>query len=448
MGVGPFFFAESISFESMQNRRVVITGMGLVCPLPSTLDGFWETLLSGRDAVAPYRLEGGADAPIPVAAPADFNGTIDEFGVSDPGQKKAIKKSMKVMSREIQMAVASSCRALNHAGIQIGQFPSDRIGISFGSDYILSTVGDVADGIRSCCRRSKDGKSFDFSRWAQDGLPKMSPLWQLKYLPNMPSSHIAILNDFHGPSNSMTLREASIGACVGESREIIASGRADIMLVGTTGSRLHPIKMLAAMQQEELAPRQCRPFDRDRQGTVLGEGAAALVLEDLDHAERRGAEIWGEVVSASNRIRYDHGKTDLRREVLGTVMRDLLRRGRMAPEEIGHLNAHGLGNRASDRAEAQAINDIFGKRREPIPVVAMKGFFGNLGAGTGTVELIAGVLALAKKNLFPTLHFSTPDPECPIVPVRTNDLPSGNSFVKIAVNPQGQASGVLIRKLG
>lgn len=435
----------------MNTRRVAITGMGLISPLSLSLDGFWDALISSRGAIGPYFLEGGSPAPISVAAPALFSGAIDEFDAQDNGQKKAIKKAMKVMSREIQMAVAAANRALNHADVHIGQFPADRVGISFGSDYILTTVEDVIDGIRSCCRNAADGKTFEFSRWATDGLPKMSPLWQLKYLPNMPSSHIAILNDFHGPSNSITLREASIGASIGESVATIRSGRTDIMLVGTTGSRLHPVKLVDALQQEEIATDFCRPFDRERSGTVLGDGAAALVLEEWEHARRRGVTIWGEVLAGSYRTRYtphsdEAAKSEQCRALVGSVLRDILRRGGMEAEKIGHVNAHGLGNRRMDRAESQAIDDVFGKRNRPIPLVAAKGYFGNIGAGAGAVELIASVLALHHGVLFPTLHFNTPDPDCPVHPTRDAETPGGDSFVKIAMNHQNQASAVLVRK--
>ncbi len=299
----------------MHRCRVVITGMGIVSPLSLSIAEFRERLYSGSAAgggVRPFLLDGVA-GPVDVFAPALFSGDIDDFGSRDVAQKKAIKKALKLMSREIQMAVAASCRALDAAEVQIGRFPSERVGISFGSDYILTTVEDVLDGMRACIRPTgrTDEERFDFSLWADHGKTKMPPLWQLKYLPNMPASHIAILNDFHGPSNSITLREASIGACIGESVEIIAANRADIMLVGTTGSRLHPFKMIHALEHEELAKSECRPFDRDRDGTVLGEGAGALVLEEYEHAVRRDAPILAEVVCGSyltSRVRIVAGR--------------------------------------------------------------------------------------------------------------------------------------------
>jgi len=290
----------------MVRRRVVVTGMGVVAPQCQSLDELWNILISRAHAFRPYDGYG----LISLAAPADFEGNINEFATQDTTQQKAIRKSLKVMSREIQMAVAASSRALNQAKITIGQLPSDRVGISFGSDYILSTVEDVFDGVRACITDSQ----FDFSRWGTTGLPKMNPLWQLKYLPNMPASHIAIINDFHGPSNSITLREASIGAAIGESVEIIASGRADVMVVGTTGSRLHPYKLLHAKQHEELTQTACRPFDKHRDGTVLGDGAGALILEEIQHAEKRGADCLAEIVCGSYFAQYSRDGKDFRRE--------------------------------------------------------------------------------------------------------------------------------------
>ena len=421
----------------MGRRRVVITGMGVVAPQCRSLAELWNLLIAGNGAVRPYDGFG----LISLAAPADFDGHITAFETQDASQQKTIRKNLKVMSREIQMAVAASCRALNDAKIQSGQLPSDRVGISFGSDYILTTPEDVLDGVRSCTANSQ----FDFSQWGTNGLPKMNPLWQLKYLPNMPASHIAILNDFHGPSNSITLREASIGAVVGESVEIIASGRADVMVVGTTGSRLHPIKLLHAKQHEELTATACRPFDAHRDGTTLGEGAGALILEEAEHAEKRGADCRVEIVCGSYRCRFDRTGQDCRRETVRAVLEHVLQRGNTLPEQIGHINAHGLGSKSSDSAEAMGIHDVFGKRTEIIPVTAAKGCFGNLGAGSGTIELIAGVLALRNRMLYPTMNFTSADSSCPLSVVQSTDVPAGDSFIKIAMNPQAQVSAVLVR---
>ncbi|MDR0520640.1 MAG: beta-ketoacyl-[acyl-carrier-protein] synthase family protein [Planctomycetaceae bacterium] len=412
-------------------RRVAVTGLGIVAPQCRSIGEFWNLLIAGNGLAC----SGGGFAPAALMLPAEFNAGISEFETADSARQKAIRKNLKVMSREIQMAVAASCRALTCAGISVGQFSADRVGISFGSDYIITTPEDVLDGIKNCT----DSDGFRFGKWGMSGLAGMQPLWQLKYLPNMPASHIAILNDFHGPSNSITLREASVGAVIGESVEIIKSGRADIMVAGTTGSRLHPFKFLHARLHEELTQTACRPFDLHRDGTVLGEGAGSVILEDWEHAERRGAKIWAEILCGS----YRFGR-DCRSAVCG-VLKSVLRRSNMLPENVGHVNAHGLGVRELDFAEAVAIDDVFGKRQKPVPVTAVKSVFGNLGAGSGMTELIAGILSLQNQTLFPAHTVTELDPACPVALVEKSGIPAGDSFVKIAVNPQAQCSAVLVR---
>ncbi|MDR2763373.1 MAG: hypothetical protein LBB88_12280 [Planctomycetaceae bacterium] len=478
----------------MSRRRVVVTGIGLISPLSISVDGFWESLVSGHSGVRPYVPFGLASFPVSVAAPAMFNGDIDEFDAIDSTQRKAIKKGLKLMSREIQMAVAASSKALNHAEIYVGQLAPERVGISFGSDYILTTVEDVIDAIRACSNLSEPNLSklnlsesslseqsltrsigkFDFRLWGKEGLSKMQPLWQLKYLPNMPASHIAILNNFHGPSNSITLREASVGAVVGESVSIIASGRTDVMIAGTTGGWLHPCKLISALRNEELSDAACCPFDLNRKGTTLGDGAAAIVLEEREHAKKRGVKIWCEIVAGSCKMKRDRQNTDYRRDVVRTVILDVLKYGALrrddfankkfvenienesaskindeirefAIDRIGHINAHGLGSRESDKAEAMAINDVFGLRTEPIPVVAAKGFWGNAGAGTGMFELIASILSLKMQKFFPSINHKISDPECPITIADPSKHSTGDSFIKIALNPHGHASALLVK---
>jgi 3-oxoacyl-[acyl-carrier-protein] synthase II len=278
----------------------------------------------------------------------------------------------------------------------------------------------------------------------------MSPLWLLKYLPNMPASHLAIYSDLRGPNNSLTLREASAGAVLGEAFQVIAGGRADAMLVGSTGTRLHLLKMVHAALQEELATetddpaRACRPFERDRTGMVLGEGAGAVVLETQCLAEARGARIWAEVLGGVA-VAAVGPKMEARREAaLANAMRSVLRISGLSPDEIGHVQAHGLSTRSCDIAEAQAIHRVFGDRGRPVPVTAAKSYFGNLGAGSGMVELVAGVLALAHDRLFPVMNYGVPDPACPIAVVGEYGREPGDCFIQLSVTPQGQASAVVV----
>jgi 3-oxoacyl-[acyl-carrier-protein] synthase II len=435
---------------SSTQRRVVITGMGVISPLGNTKEALWEALAAGRSGVRPLRAVPADPFPVSFGAEADrFRGSIEDFGVLDKEQTKALRKGLKVMCRECQMGVAAAQLALNDASISPGGFDPQRVGINFGSDYMLSMPEEFTGGIRECL---DDDGQFAFSRWATRGMPKMSPLWLLKYLPNMPASHIAIYNDLRGPNNSLTLREAVANVVVAEAMETILRGRADIMLAGATGTRLHPMKMVHAVQQEELASGDCdparasRPFDQNRTGMVLGEGAGAVILEELSSAKARGATIYGEVLGGASSSVAEPRLVARRDQAMRNTMVAVLNRSGLEPEDVGFLHAHGLSTRTSDAEEAWAMDQVFGGRSEPIPVTAAKGYFGNLGAGGGMVELVASVLALVHGRLFPVLNYETPDPNCPIAAVTNGDAPGGGNFIKLNVTPQGQASAVAVSR--
>ena len=431
-------------------RRVVITGLGLVSPLGNSPDSLWNALASGTSGVR--RLESFPTDFLPMSFAAearDFKGQIEDFGPLEKTLQRNIKKGIKLMCREIEMGVAAAQLALAHAGLQQGGFDPDRAGCSYGSDYIMTMPEEFIEGVTHCL---SDDRIFQFSRWGQDGLPKVNPLWLLKYLPNMPGSHIAIYNELHGPSNSITLREASGNLAIGEASAIIARGAADMVMAGATGTRVHPIRSLHVILQEELAgngvepARASRPFDLHRTGLVMGEGSGAVVLEELKSAEARGAKILGEVIGHGSSTVLDRNFVAHCDTALKNAMSQTLRSAGLAPQDVGHIHAHGLSTRKCDADEARAIGQIFGDRSRTVPVVAAKSYFGNLGAGGGVVELIASVLALNYGRLFRTLNYETPDPECPLFVTQSDDVPAGESFVNLSVTPQGQASAVAVRR--
>ena len=233
------------------SRRVVITGMGAISPLGSSKEALWEALAAGRSGVGPMTVVRPDALSLHVAAEAkQFSGEIDDFGPLEKEQKKAIRKGLKVMCRECQMGVAAAQLALFDAGGAAGKWDPDRTGISFGVDYMLSVPEEFIECIQECVDEA--GK-FSFAPWGAAGLSKITPLWLLKYLPNMPASHLAIYNDLRGPNNSLTLREAAANVALGEAFHIIRRGGADAMVVGATGTRLHCMKILHCLQQEEVA---------------------------------------------------------------------------------------------------------------------------------------------------------------------------------------------------
>jgi 3-oxoacyl-[acyl-carrier-protein] synthase II len=281
-------------------------------------------------------------------------------------------------------------------------------------------------------------------------MPQLSPLWLLKYLPNMPASHVAIFNDLRGPNNSITLREAASNVAVGEAFRTIVRGHAEVMIAGATGTRVHPMKAIHAIQTEQLAmngvepAKASRPFDLHRKGMVLGEGAAAVVVEELAHAQARGATIYGEIIGHASSQVTDQNSIAQRDRALANVMRMTLADADATTADVGHIHAHGLGTHSCDAEEATAIRQVFGTRADEVPVAAAKSNFGNLGAAGGLVELIGSLLAMQHGNLFPILNFQTPDPACPILAANPGMSP-GRSVLNLSVTPQGQASAILVR---
>jgi len=424
----------------------------MVSPLGDSREEFWAALCSGTSGITAQTVLPAEALPVKVAGEARrFSGKIDDFGPLEKETKKAIRKGLKVMCRECQMGIAAAQLALADAGFEAGLFDPQRIGVTFGSDYMITVPEEFVEGIQGCLDEQGE---FEFSRWATEGMPKMSPLWLLKYLPNMPASHLAIYNNLCGPSNSITLREASSNAAVGEAYQTVLRGHAEAIVAGAAGTRLHPLKMVHAVQQEELAQGNgdpsaaSRPFDRDRSGMVLGEGAGAVLLESLESAEARGATIYAEVLGEATSSSVAPGLVARCDRAMANAMRAALRGAGLEPGEVGHVHAHGLSTRAGDVEEARAIQEVFGERAEPVPVVAGKSYFGNLGAGSGAVELIASLLALHHGQLFPVLNYESPDPECPVAAVTESGGDPGRCFVNLNVTPQGQAAAVVIGRMG
>jgi 3-oxoacyl-[acyl-carrier-protein] synthase II len=428
-------------------RRVVITGVGMVTPIGTTKEAFWNALATRTSGVRPLAAIPPDFLPTSFAGEViDFTGAIDDFGELEGEQKKAIRKAIKLMSRECQMGVAAALKAFGDARLAAGSFDPERAGIVFGADYMLSPPQEFNAGIDLCAGAERE---FNFSRWGNEGMSKMNPLWLLKYLPNMPSCHVAIYMDLRGPNNSITQREAAANFAVGEAYRTILRGSADIMVAGATGTRVHLMKTLHALQQEEIAGngaephKACRPFDRERTGMVLGEGSGAIILEERSRAEARGATIYGEVLGAASSVVVDRDLVARRDLAISNALKKTLLEAGLSPGDVGHLHAHGLSTRSCDREEATAVRIVFGERANRLPVTAAKSYFGNLGAGSGVVELIASLLAMQNDSLPPVLNHDTPDPECSLH-IADGSQPPGQSVMNVSVTPQGQASCVLV----
>src|SRR3954470_6498967 len=437
----------TMSSASQDRRRVVITGLGLISPLGNTPAALWDALVAGRSGVSTTSIMPADRQPLKYAAEArEFTGEIDDFGPLEKERKKAIKKGLKVMCRETRMAVAAAQRAIADAGFAEQSPDPEMSGVVLGSDYMLTMPEDYSLGMKTCAPAGE----FEYSKWGKEGLGDMAPLWMLKYLPNMPASHIAIYNDLRGPNNSLTMREAAGNLAIGEAFRTIQRGHANMMVAGATGTRILPMQAIHALQTEQMAAENCdptkasRPFDKSRTGMVAGEGAGMIVLEELSLAKARGATIYAEVLGFGSANVSDeklNGKCDV---ALERAMKAALRDAGGAPADVGHVNAHGLSTTERDADEARAIHNVFGARANEVPIAALKSYFGNLGAGSAVVELIASALSLREGRLPPVLNYKTPDPACELAVTKEEGTPAGRSFLNLSVTPQGQAAVLFV----
>ncbi|MFM8414489.1 MAG: beta-ketoacyl-[acyl-carrier-protein] synthase family protein, partial [Planctomycetota bacterium] len=415
-------------------REVVVTGLGIVSPLGIGPEAFWDGLVSGRSGVRRIERFDSSTLTVP------FGGEIGDF---DPKQWIRPRKSLKVMSRDMQFGFAAADIGLADAGLVPGAVDPERFGVVLGGDMIYADLEDL----EHTYRRALAGGEFDFGTWSEAIHEDLHPLWLLKHLPNMTASHVAIAHDARGPNNTIVLGDVSGLLAVAEAASVIARGWADVMLAGGTGCRLHPTALVArgdALLSHRAHDFQgaCRPFDRDRDGLVNGEGAGAIVLEAREHAERRGATIRGELVAVAARCEPGAHRKGLTGRALRLAIRAACESAGLARAEVGHVNAHGVGTVPMDRAEAQAIAAELGA----VPVTATKSSFGHLGAGGGAVELVASLAGLARGLVPATLNYETPDPECPVNVVHGEPLAGQPATaVKVNLSSTGQAVAVVVR---
>jgi 3-oxoacyl-[acyl-carrier-protein] synthase II len=428
-------------------RRVVITGLGLVTPLGDSPDSVWTSLAEGKGAVR--RLEAFRVAGLP----NDVAAEVRDFDLKKhalPKISKKLWKSRKYMARDIQLAVAAAQLAVADADLVDGGVDPTRIGIDLGAGLISSELDELAPAI---VRAFEANRAFDFQVWGRESIGMIEPIWLLKYLPNMLACHISILIDCQGPSNTITEADASANLAIAEAARIINRGRADVMITGGADSKIHPLSLVRMGLLDNMSKwkgepsHACRPFDRQRDGWVPGEGAGILILEEREHALKRGARIHGEILGGGSGCDASPAG-GLDPEGIGTevAIAAALEDAGLQPSDIGHVNAHGSATRVSDLAEARALQRIFGPRG--VPVTALKGYMGNLVSGCGSVELIASLIGANRGAIPAILNCDETDPEITADLVVGAPRPSDNpTFVKTNLTPLGQAAALVIRGL-
>ena len=421
----------------------VVTGMGVVSPIGIGQPAFIENLRAGRSGISTVTLFAG------IAVPGGVGGEVKDF--TDESAKKIWlkeqRKWIKVMCREIAMGAAAATIALTESGLDLENLDHQRLGVEFGANLMFFMPDGMAYACKACETAEGD---FQFPEWGTTGIGKMEPLWLLKYLPNMPACHIAIHADARGPSNSLTMDEVSGNVAISEALSVLRRGAADAMIVGTTGTRIHPSKSMHAVQWDQVGydptnpSLSCKPFDTHRSGQVVGEGAASLILETPEYAAARGAKIHGRILSGASSCVTDRAGRPLTQRAMVNAIRMALKQAGMTPSEIGHINAQGLGSTVDDQAEADAIREVFSESAPKIPVTAYKGYYGNAGASSGSLDLVATFVSLEDGVLYPALGCDAPDPKCGLnIVVGQPQKITNKTFMKLSYTRQGQAAAII-----
>jgi 3-oxoacyl-[acyl-carrier-protein] synthase II len=406
--------------------------MGIVSPIGIGRDAVWESITAHRSGV---RLQPELEA---AGWLAPFGGAINDF---DPKQLIQPRKSIKVMSRDIQLASAAAELAWQDARLTDATLDPERLGVLGAAGMMYCELEEL----RLPFLEWKKQEDFDIQRWSRSAMGEMYPLWMLKYLPNMPACHVGIRYDARGPNNTIAEGDVSSLLALSEAADVIRRDHADVMIVGGTGTRCNISSMMwhrgarLALNGKPDPAQICRPFDAERSGMVYGEGAAQLILESRESAERRGVRPLARVAAVSNRSEPTQSCQPTGSAIRRSI-RAALESAGLDRDAISHVNAHGQSTREDDPIEAQAIQAELGD----IPVTALKSYFGNLGEGSGMVELAISVLALGQGVVPPTLNYETPDADCPVNVTTEMASSEGRAFMKLNHNVTGQAAAAVI----
>jgi len=410
-------------------RRVVVTGVGLITPLGTGTDASWNNLIAGKSGI---RRISQFDA-IATGMACTIAGEVPDFEVGDYINRKDARK----MDRFIQFGVAASMIALEQSGLVIDESNAERVGVAVGSG-----IGGLAN-IEKTMRAYEAG-----------GARKISPFFIPQTIINMASGWVSMTSGAKGPNIASVTACATGTHAVGDAFEIIAFGKADAMIAGGTESCICELGVggfaasRALSTRNDEPERASRPWDVDRDGFVMGEGAGILILESLDAAKARGANILAEVIGyGMSGDAYHMTSPSPGGEGGGRCMTAALKRAGIGSEDVDYINAHGTSTPAGDVAETQGIKSVFGEHANKLMVSSSKSMTGHLLGAAGGIEAAFSVLAVHNGVVPPTINLDNPDPECDLdfVPNQARD-----AAIKVAVSNSfgfgGTNASVIVRK--
>ncbi|MER6074204.1 beta-ketoacyl-[acyl-carrier-protein] synthase family protein [Streptomyces sp. NPDC001817] len=379
-------------------RRVVITGVGVVAPGGTGTKAFWDLITSGRTATG----------RISFFDPAPFRSQVAAECAFDPAQQGLTPREIRRMDRATQFAVVGAREAVHDSGLDFGTPDPARIGVTVGS-AVGATMGLEEEYVVL----SDSGRT-----WLVDNSYGVPHLYG-HFVPSSIAAEVAWAVDAEGPAAVVSAGCTSGLDSVGYARDLIAEGSVDIMVAGATDAPISPIAVAcfdaikATTSRNDDAEHASRPFDKSRNGFVLGEGAAVFVLEEYEHARRRGAHVYAEIAGFASRCNAFH-MTGLRPDgrEMAEAISTALDEARLNPEDVSYINAHGSGTKQNDRHETAAFKRSLGQHAYDVPVSSIKSMIGHSLGAIGSIEIAACALAIEHGVVPPTANLHTPDPEC------------------------------------
>ena len=398
-----------------RKRRVVVTGLGVLAPNGNSLEAYWNALLNGESGIG--HIKGFDTTGFRVRIGAELKGF-------DPEQFGMDRKDARRNDLCTQYAVCTALMAVRDAGLDLSAENLDRMGVIYGSG--IGGIWTFED---------------QHTKLLQGGSRRVSPFFIPMMIADMTSGQVSIALGARGPNYTTVSACASATHAIGNACREIWSDEADVMITGGADAAVSPISVsgFAAMRalstRNDEPERASRPFDAERDGFVIGEGAGGLVLEELEHARARGARIYGEMLSAAYTGDAYH-QTSMSAGGEGAVraMQRALRTAGLRPEEIGYINAHGTSTELNDKSETAAIKTAFGDHARNLAISSTKSMTGHLLGASGAIETIACLLAITHGCIPPTINYEHPDPECDLdyVPNTAKEVPveaaMNNSF--------------------
>jgi len=380
-----------VSFKAKDNR-VVITGMGAVTPVGLDVADFWQGLTAGRSGVGPITQFDASQHPTQIAA------SVNGFDPSDYVDRREARR----MARFTHFALAATQQALQDAELDLTREDLTRVGLEIGS-----AVGGI------------DVIEEQSLRLRERGPKRINPIFVPSVVINIASCHIAVLLGVKGPASAPVAACATGAVAIGEATRRLQRGDVDVMIAGGTESAMTPLAVVSFSRLGALSTRNdeperaCRPFDADRDGTVMGEGAAIVILETLEHALRRGAPIQAEVVGYGFTVdAYHIVAPEPNGDGAARAMSLALADAGLSPGEVGYICAHGTGTVLNDPSETAAIKTVFGETAYRVPISANKSMLGHMFGAAGSISVITAVKAIQEGLIPPTINLDNPDPEC------------------------------------